>query len=29
LLAAIDKVLAPLIELDPAMTTSPARSTFN
>jgi aryl-alcohol dehydrogenase-like predicted oxidoreductase len=29
LLVAIDKILAPLIELDPAMTTSPARSTFN
>jgi aryl-alcohol dehydrogenase-like predicted oxidoreductase len=29
LLEAIDKVLASLIELDPAMTTSPARSTFN
>jgi len=29
LLTAIDDVLKPVIELDPAMTTSPQRSTFN
>jgi aryl-alcohol dehydrogenase-like predicted oxidoreductase len=29
LLAAIDEILAPVTELDPAMTTSPQRSTFN
>jgi aryl-alcohol dehydrogenase-like predicted oxidoreductase len=29
LLTAIDDVLAPVIEVDPAMTTSPPRSTFN
>jgi len=29
LLAAIDEVLQPVIELDPAMTTSPDRSTFS
>jgi len=29
LLAAIDKILAPVTQLDPALTTSPQRSTFN
>jgi aryl-alcohol dehydrogenase-like predicted oxidoreductase len=29
LLTAIDDVLQPVIQLDPAMTTSPERSTFN
>jgi hypothetical protein len=29
LLTAIDDILAPVIQLDPAMTTSPRRSTFN